>query len=198
MFLVLQSPAPRANSSNVHVECGLRAGQSWGGRRGGRVEPALPRQHPTFPTPPASDFVNSGEGERGYGPGLRPPGAGFCPRLSSRLLELGRWVSPFPVPGICHLYKQGYSISLRDLCGVGEKYWIKPRNFVILKCLKFWNVLISVCLTAYAEGLLVYVPTWKTGCTDACRSSLAGKPPRLPKHNHVDCPAKESQACDCA
>lgn len=98
----------------------------------------------------AATFRNLREEEQGYWPGFRLLIAGLCPQLSSWLLELGRWVSPFPVPQFCHLCKQGYSISLRNLCCVGEKTLDKTKEFCnfkmfkILECFDFC-VLDSIC-----------------------------------------------------
>lgn len=63
----------------------------------------------------------------------------------------GTLVSPFPRPQVCHLCNQGYNISLRNLYCVDEEHWIEPKNFVILK---FYNVFISLWLTANAGSLL--------------------------------------------
>lgn len=62
-----------------------------------------------------------------------------CPQLSSQLLELELWVSPFPVPQFRHLYKQGYNISLRNLCCVGEKPLDKPKEFCNFKMFEIFE-----------------------------------------------------------
>lgn len=90
-----------------------------------------------------SNFMHLGEREHGYCSGLRLRITGFCPQLSSQLLELGLWMSPFPVPQFHHLYQRGYNISLRICAGWVKKMLDKTKEFCnfkrvkILECFDF-------------------------------------------------------------